>query len=67
MNIFTIFFYKTLAKYSPKRTILHHSRGIIPPNPPNMQIPPLFHKYFNPPPPRNEILDTPLQNNETSP
>ena len=24
MNIFTIFFYKILAKYSPKRTKLHH-------------------------------------------
>ena len=25
-----------------------------------MQIPPLLQKYFDPPPPRNEILDTPL-------
>ena len=67
MNIFTIFFYQILAKYSPKHTKLHHLkkifRGIIPPNPPNhraMQIPPLLQKYFEPPPPKNEILDTPL-------
>ena len=37
MNIFTIFCYQILAKYSPKRTKLHHlkkdSRGSIPPNP----------------------------------
>ena len=38
MNIFTIiFFYKILAKYSPKRTKLHHfkkfSRESMPPNP----------------------------------
>ena len=26
-----------------------------------MQIPPLFQKYFEPPPPRNKILDTPLK------
>ena len=42
----------------------------MPPNPPSkrvakpragaMQIPPLFQKNFEPPPPRNEILDTPL-------
>ena len=25
-----------------------------------MQILPLLQKYFEPPPPRNEILDTPL-------
>ena len=69
---FCIFFYNILAKYSPKRTKLHHflknSRGSMSPNPPSkrvatpraMQIPPLFQKYFEPPPPRNEILDTPL-------
>ena len=58
MNIFTIFFYKILAKYSPKRTKLHNflkfSRGSMPLN---------LHFYKNiltPPPPRNEILDTPL-------
>ena len=43
------FFDKILAKYSLKRTKLHHfkkfSRGNMPPNPPNK---------------RNEILDTPL-------
>ena len=38
----------------------------MPPNPlanawrSAMQIPPLLQKYFEPPPPRNEILDTPL-------
>ena len=61
-------FYKILAKFSSKRTKLHHflkfSRGSMPPNPPSkhaMQIPPNFQQYFEPPlPPRNEILDTPL-------
>ena len=43
MNIFTIFFfYKILAKYSPKRTKLHHfkkiSRGSIPLNPPSKRV-----------------------------
>ena len=37
MNIFTIFFYKILAKYSPKRTKSHHFKKIswvsMPPNP----------------------------------
>ena len=37
MNIFTIFLYKILAKYSPKRTKLHYFkkkfRGSMPPNP----------------------------------
>ena len=37
MNIFTIFFDKIAAKYTPKRTKLHHfkkiSRGSIPPPP----------------------------------
>ena len=41
MNIFT-FFYKILAKYSPKRTKLHNllkfSRGSMPPNPPNKRV-----------------------------
>ena len=55
-----------LAKYSPKRTKLHHfqkfSRGSMPPNRPiapeppskrvaSMQIPPPLQKYFEPPPP----------------
>ena len=29
MNYFTIFFYKILAKYSPKRTKLHHFKKIL--------------------------------------
>ena len=37
MNIFTIFFYKIVAKYTQERINLHHlkkiSRGSIPPNP----------------------------------
>ena len=57
-----IFLTKILAKYSLKRTKLHHfkkfSRGRMPPNPPTkrvaspraMQIPPLFQKNFEPPP-----------------
>ena len=49
MSIFTIFFYKILAKYSPKRTKLQF---------------PLFQKYFEPPPPppppemKSSILET---------
>ena len=42
MNIFTIFFYKISAKYSPKRTKLHYflkfSRGSMPPNPPTKRV-----------------------------
>ena len=73
MNIFTIYFYKILAKYSSKRTKLHHfnffSRGSMPPNPLNKREAPCKYPNFpknilNPPPPppphRNEILDTPL-------
>ena len=65
MNIFTVFFYKIFAKYSPKRTKLHHflkfSLGACPRTSLAnawtrmelrvMQIPPLFQKYFEPPPP----------------
>ena len=65
MNIFTTFFYKILAKYSPKRTILKKlSRGSIPPNPPSKRVAsrhantPTFQKNIWNPPPRNEILDT---------
>ena len=72
MTILNYFFDKILAKYSLKRTKLHHffkfSWGSMPPNPPSkatrcmalcaMPIPPLFQKNFEPP--RNEILDTPL-------
>ena len=53
---FYIFFYKILAKYSPKRTKLHHflkfSRGSIPPNPSVWRFvnTTLFQKYFEPPP-----------------
>ena len=59
MNIFTIFFYKILAKYSPKRTKLLHfkkkfSREHAPEPPPSkrvalpraMQKPKLFKKIF---------------------
>ena len=66
MNIFTIFFYyKILAKNSPKRTILKkNSRGSMPQNPSServayiatccmaqsaMQIPTLLQKYSEPP------------------
>ena len=62
MNIFTIFFYKILAKYSPKRNKLHHflkifseENALEPPYQTRgfaMQIPPLFQKYFEPPPPK---------------
>ena len=67
MNIFTIFCYQLLAKYSPKRTQLHHfkknSWGSIPPDPPNKRFAPCKYPHFyknilNPP--QNEILDTPL-------
>ena len=61
MNIFTFFFCKILAKYSPKRTILKKiSRRSMPPNPPS-KIQPHFSQNILTPPPRNEILDTPLQ------
>ena len=62
MNIFTIFFYKILAKYSPKRTNLKKFLGGTCPRTPianawlrAMQIPPLFQKYFEPPPPPPEM------------
>ena len=64
MNIFTnIFFYKLLAKYSSKRTKLHHfnkiSRGSMPPNLPSKRVvspAPCKYPHFsktilNPPPP----------------
>ena len=42
MNIFTIIFYKIVAKCSPKRTKLHHlkkfSRGSMPSNPPSKRV-----------------------------
>ena len=71
MNIFTIFFYTILAKYSLKLTKLHHlkkfSRWSMPLNPPSKRLAspcaayPTFQKnILNPPPPRTEILDTPL-------
>ena len=73
MNIFTIFFYKILAKYSPNApncTIFKNFLGGACPRTPltnawrsAMQIPTLFQKYFEPPPPPpppNEILDLPL-------
>ena len=77
MTIFQIiFFYKILAKYSLKRTKLHHfkkfSRGSMPPNPPNKRVAlpraawrfaPCKYPHFSRKilnPPRNKILDTPL-------
>ena len=63
MDILQIFFfYKILAKYSPKRIKLHHFleifRGSMPPNPlanaclcHALHVPPLFKKYFEPPHP----------------
>ena len=76
MNIFTVIFFLILAKYSPKRTKLHHfkkfSRGSMPPNPPNKHVAspraawrfaPCKYPHFYRiilNPPRNEILDTPL-------
>ena len=54
MNIFTIIFYKIVAKYSPKRTKLHHlkkfSRGSMPSNPPSKRVAlpraAFYKKYF---------------------
>ena len=64
MKIFTIFFYKILAKHSPERTTFKNfpERACLRTPPRSaMQLTPLFpKKYFDPPPPRNEILDTPL-------
>ena len=43
INIFANFFDKIAAKYTPKRTKLHHflkfSPGSMPPNPPNKRVP----------------------------
>ena len=75
--IFLHFFYKILAKYSPKRTKLHHFknflRGACPQTPltnawlrnalhgaSRRANTPTITKIFSTPPPRNEILDTPL-------
>ena len=56
------FYYTILAKYSPKRTKLHHffkfSWGRMSPNP--LGNTPTFAKIFRTPH-RNEILDTPLE------
>ena len=61
MNVFTIFFYKILTKYSPKLTKLHHfkifSRGSMPPNPlanawlchAPCKYPHFYKKYIEPP------------------
>ena len=69
MNIFTIFFTKILAKYSPKRTILKNFLGgacsrTPPPPHPSKRVTspckyPYFYKHILNPPPRNKILDTP--------
>ena len=65
---FNYFFDKILAKYSLKRTKLHHfkkfSRGSMPPNPHSKRVaspckyPHFSRKILNPP--RNVILHTPL-------
>ena len=71
MVIFEIFKDKIWSKYTPKRTKLHHfkkiSRGSMPPNPPSKahgfapgKCPHFSKNILNPPPPRNEILDTSL-------
>ena len=65
MNIFTIFFHKILAKYSPKRTIFKNFLGGACPRTPlanarHANTPTFPKNILNPPPPRNEILDTPL-------
>ena len=80
MNIFTIFFYKILAKYSPKRTKLLHFKKKFSrehaPEPPLANAwlchalckNPNFSKNIlkpSPPPPPIEILDTPLDGVDT--
>ena len=81
VHIFTIFWDKILAQYSPKRTKLHNKKnwggGRMPLNPSNKRValprvaysasrhantPDLFKNILNPPPKKNEILDTPLSN-----
>ena len=77
---YNFIFYKIFAKFSPKRAKLHHfkkiSRGSMPPNPlanawQNLVFAPFKYPHFYkniltpPPPPRNKILDTPLQLWET--
>ena len=76
MTFLNYFFDKILAKYSLKRTKLHHflkcSRGSMPPNPPSKRVAsppaawrfaPCKYRHFSRKilnPSRNEILDTPL-------
>ena len=73
MNIFTGFFLQNFSKIFSKThqiaPFLKIFSGEHTPEPPYQTrgfaiIPPLFQKYFEPrpPPPRNEILDTPLEN-----
>ena len=70
MNISTIFFFKILAKYSPKRTKLHDLKKFswenMPPNLPStlraMQI--LFKKYFESPHEMKSLL-LPVSNYES--
>ena len=53
MKIFAIFFYKILAKYSPKRTKLHHflmPRAAWRPAP--CKYPHFSKNNFEPPPPK---------------
>ena len=65
MNIFAIYFYKIFAKYSPKRTKLHHFLKIFSGehapcmHHANTSTFPKIFRTLHPPPP-NEILDTPL-------
>ena len=67
--VFKLFFGQNFSKISKTHQIapvLKIFSGEHTPEPPSkrvaaMQIPPLFQKNFEPPPPpRNEILDTPL-------
>ena len=56
MNIFTIFIYKILAKYSPNAsncTIFKNFLGGAYPRTTltNAWLPPIFQKYLEPPPP----------------
>ena len=47
------------VKFLQTFTVTHNTLHCLPP-PPSKRVPPLLQKYFDPPPLRNEILDTPL-------
>ena len=68
MNIFTILFLQNFNKiFSKTHHFLKFSRGSIPPDPlacntiHNHANTPTFPRIFEPPHPRNKILDTPLK------